>query len=520
MNVPAMAQRGRNRSGERPQEQAPTTQESGFKQGEPQKDVADKLSTTDGQVTIQGQALKYTATAGRLVLRDDSGKARAEMFFVAYQKEPASEDLSRRPITFLFNGGPGSSSVWLHMGAAGPKRVALDDNGSAPQPPYHLVDNEQTWLPYTDLVFIDPVGTGYSRAAPGVNPQEFFGVENDLRSVAQFIRLYTTRYNRWLSPKFVGGESYGTTRASALSNVLLEEGISLNGVILISCVLNFQTLSFAKGNDISYVLYLPTYTAVAWYHKKLAGDLQSNLQKAIEESEQFALHDYMTDLAAGVQIDPKEREKAVKELARLTALPEKLIDRANLRVDPSEFRKELLADDRKVLGRYDARITGYDQDPTATRPEYDPSYEPYLGAYSAVFNDYVRRVLKFESDLPYEVLSSNVRPWNMGPAGSGYLNVAERLNTSLIESPNLRVLFNSGYFDLATPFLATKYTVSHLDVNPAERRDITQAFYDSGHMIYHHRPDREKLVANVAAFIKAAIPNQQEQVPGVAQAEK
>lgn len=512
--LPAAAQRTRNRDRERPPESAPATQEAPGPR-EPEKELADHLSITDGQVTIQGQVLKYKATAGRLVLRDESKKAKAEMFFVAYRKEPASEDLSKRPITFLFNGGPGSSSVWLHLGAAGPRRVALDDLGGPPAPPYHLVDNEQTWLPFTDLVFIDPVGTGYSRAAPGEKPEQFFGVEPDLRSVAQFIRLYTTRYERWLSPKFVGGESYGTTRAAALSNVLLEDGISLNGVILISSVLNFQTLSFAKGNDIAYAVYLPTYTAVAWYHKKLSGDLQNNLQKALDESEQYALRDYLTDLAAGIQIDPKERDKAVKKLARLTGLPEKFIDRANLRVDPSEFRKELLADERKVLGRYDARLTGYDESPLSSRPEYDPSYEPFLGAYSAAFNDYVRRVLKFESDLPYEVLSSKVRPWDMGPAGSGYLNVAERLNASLIESPNLRVLFNSGYFDLATPFLATKYTVNHLDVSPDQRRDVTQAFYDAGHMLYHHRQDREKLVANVAAFIKGAIPSS-EQGQGVA----
>lgn len=497
LTYPAAAQRQRGR--EAPAESQPTTQPS------TEKSPGDKLSTTEHEITVHGEALTYNATAGTLAIKDEAGKAKADMFFVAYEKQPAASDPATRPITFVFNGGPGAAAVWLHLGAVGPKRIALDDTGGPPSPPYHLVDNDDTWLASTDLVFIDPVGTGYSRAAAGEKPEQFYGVEEDVQSVGQFIRLYTTRYERWLSPKFLAGESYGTTRASALSDYLLENGISLNGIVLISCVLNFQTISFGNGNDQPYPLYLPTYTALAWYHKKLPPDLQADLTKALTESESWALNGFSAALASGSQLPQADRQTAVKKLARLTGLSENLVDRANLRVDPSEFRKELLADQHKVLGRYDGRLTGYDTDPLARAPDYDPSFAPFLAGYSATFNDYVRRTLKFESDLQYEVLSGRVRPWNFGERGTGYLDVLDRLRSALVQSPNLKVMFNSGLFDLATPYLGTKYTVNHLDLGTDLRKNIEQNFYDSGHMIYHHRPDRERLSRNVAQFIKAAI---------------
>ncbi|HEY2585332.1 MAG TPA: hypothetical protein VGI81_06165, partial [Tepidisphaeraceae bacterium] len=338
MTYPAAAQRQRGMRERPPEptgaapaaESQPTTQESNERPGR------DNLSVTEGQVTVHGQPLRYKATAGTLALKDEAGKPLADMFFVAYQKQPASSDPSSRPITFVFNGGPGAAAVWLHLGVAGPRRIALNDVGGPPAPPYHLVDNDDTWLTATDLVFIDPVGTGFSRAAAGQKPEQFYGVEEDIRSVGQFIRLYTTRYQRWLSPKFLAGESYGTTRASALSQYLLDNGISLNGIILISCVLNFQTISVGNGNDLPYVLYLPTYTALAWYHKKLPADLQADLTKALNESEGWALNGYMAALALGSQLPQADRETAVKKLARLTGLSENYVDRANLRVDPSE----------------------------------------------------------------------------------------------------------------------------------------------------------------------------------------
>jgi carboxypeptidase C (cathepsin A) len=494
-----LAQRGRGGA----DEARPATQKA-ESANKPSDKEADHLSVTEGHVTVHGQELRYKATAGTLVMRDDTGKAKANMFFVAYEKQPA-EDAGKRPITFLFNGGPGSSAVWLHLGAAGPKRVALDDEGNRPAPPYRLVDNEETWLAASDLVFIDPVGTGYSRPVEGEKPEQFYGYTQDLRSVSQFIRLYTTRYERWSSPKFLAGESYGTTRAAGLSNWLLNEGISVNGVVLISCVLNFQTISFGQGDDLPYALYLPTYTALAWYHKKLPADLQGDRAKALAESEDYARHGYLTEMAAGADLGEDAKTAAVKKLARLTGLDEKYIRRANLRVGPSEFRKALLADSEKVIGRYDGRLTGEDnRNPMLNVASYDPSYEAFLGAYSAAFNDYARRGLKFETDMRYDVLSG--KDWDFGPAGNGYLNVSDQLRASLVELPGLRVMFCSGMYDLATPYLATKYTVQHLNVSPGLMKDISQGYYDAGHMIYHHREDREKLTKNVEAFIKESIP--------------
>jgi carboxypeptidase C (cathepsin A) len=504
---PVSAQRSRRR--EHPPESMPATQEAAQEEAAhpaaADKGADNKISVTEGQITLHGQPLKYKATAGTLELKDEEGKAKANMFFVAYQKMPASDDPAQRPITFIFNGGPGAAAVWLHLGVAGPKRVALNDMGDSPAPPYHLVDNQETWLTATDLVFIDPVGTGYSRPVAGEKAEQFFGVQEDVQSVGAFIRMYTTKYQRWLSPKFLAGESYGTTRAAALSEYLMNNGIGLNGIILISSVLNFQTISFGNGNDLPYVLYLPSYTALAWYNKKLPADLQADLTRALNESEQWALHGYLTDLAAGGQLSAQDRQSAIKKLSRLTGLSEAYLEKVNLRIDPSQFRKELLSSEHKVLGRFDARITGYDTDPAASNAEYDPSLNPFLDAYSATFNDYVRRTLKYESDLKYEVLSGRVRPWNMGQGGSGYLDVLDRLRSALVQTPHLKVMFNSGLFDLATPYLATKYTVTHIDLSSELQKNIAQNFYDAGHMVYHHAPDRQKLTKNIEAFIAEAI---------------
>ena len=503
LSVPSFAQRARNPR-IRPSDSRPSTQEAG--QGTEGEAVADHLSVTDHEITVHGQVLKYKSTAGTLAMKDEADKPKANIFFVAYEKQPASEDRSQRPITFVFNGGPGAAAVWLHLGVAGPRRVSLNDQGDPPPPPYRLVDNEETWLTATDLVFIDPVGTGYSRPAPGEKAEQFYGVEEDVRSVGQFIRTYLTRYQRWLSPRFLAGESYGTTRAAALSGNLMEDGISLNGIVLISSVLNFETISFASGNELPYALYLPSYTAIAWYHKKLAADLQKDLAAALKESEQWALNGYLTALAAGVELAKEDRQAAVQKLARLTGLPAAYVDRANLRVDPGEFRKQLLADEHRVLGRFDARLTGFDSDPLNRTPDYDPSLTAFRDAYSATINDYVRRELRFESDLPYEVLSDRVHPWNFGSAGMGYLDVVGQLRSAIVQTPNLKVMFCSGLFDLATPYLGAKYTVSHLDLGLNLRDNVSQTFYDGGHMVYHHRSDRESLTKNVIALIQQSVP--------------
>ncbi|HEY1923454.1 MAG TPA: hypothetical protein VGG44_11945 [Tepidisphaeraceae bacterium] len=461
----------------------------------------DKISVTRYSVKIGTAKINYTAMAGTMLMKGEEGKPRANFFFVSYTKEPATRP-EARPITFIFNGGPGAASVWLHLGAAGPKRIALEHDGIPGPPPHGLIDNDQSWLDVSDLVFIDPVGTGYSRPAEGQKASDFYGVQPDLDSIGQFIRLYLTRYERWDSPKFLAGESYGTTRAAALSAHLLNRyGIDLNGIILISTVLNFQTLNPADGNDLPFALYLPTYTAIAVYHHKLETAQEDLL---LGEVQQYAMHEYLDALAKGAALTKDARDDVVAHLARYTGLSPDLIDKANLRIDPDFFRKQLLNDQRLILGRYDARITGLDATPASGGPDYDPSFTLFLPVYAGAFNDYVRRQLKYESDLDYKVLSESVGPWDFGRNGFGYLNVTGDLRSAMLDNPNLKVLVCSGYEDLATPFLASKYTFDQLDQTNRLQSNVTQTFYHSGHMIYHDPAALGQLKENVAAFITAA----------------
>ena len=472
----------------------------------PQK-VDPKLSVTAHEMSVGGQILKYKATAGYMPVKDETGKEKANFFFVAYEKDrPDAVDASQRPVMFVFNGGPGAAAVWLHLGAVGPKRAKLaNDLGDPPAPPYQLLDNDQTWLDVTDLVFIDPIGTGYSRPAPDEKGEQFYGVREDVASVAEFIRLYITKHQRWLSPKFLAGESYGTTRAAGLSEYLAARcGITLNGVILISVVLDFQTIQAGETNDLPYVLYLPSYAATAWYHKTLPEELQRDLDKTIKEVKQFAVNEYMPALARDGDMTDEQRRTLVEKLAWYTGLPPEFIDRSNLRVGPGEFRKMLLADKRLVTGRFDARIVGFDRRPAEIHADYDPSLPGYLGAYSATFNDYVRRQLGYENDLAYEVLSDKVQPWNFG-RGGGYLDVSRDLRSAMVQNPHLKVMFAAGYFDLATPFFGTDYTVDHLNLSKDLRANVTQTYYPAGHMMYHHRVSLEKLKADVKAFVAGAL---------------
>lgn len=317
-----------------------------------------KISMTHHSTKLNGMALNYTAFAGYMPMKDESGKLKANIFFTAYVKDEEVNQ-SQRPITFAFNGGPGAASIFLHMGALGPKRILLTEKGEAPPPPYKLVDNAYTWLDFTDLVFIDPVGTGYSRAAAGEDPKQFWGVKEDIQSVGEFIRLYLTKYNRWLSPKFIAGESYGTTRAAGLSSHLQNKlSINLNGIVLISEALNFQAIVFTPGNDLPYILFLPTYTSTAWYHKKLLPQLQSNLQKTLEEAEQFTLNEYVLALPQGDFLSEAERDKIVERLAHYTGLQKHYIQNSNLRIRQDSFRKELLSNEHRRIGILDSRITG------------------------------------------------------------------------------------------------------------------------------------------------------------------
>ena len=486
-----------------PGSQAPAKEEKGK---EDKKPPEEKVSQTRHTIQIGGKDVKYTATAGTMLLKKEDGTATASIFYIAYIKDDVP-DTTRRPLTFAFNGGPGSSSVWLQLGALGPKRVAMDPEGNALPPPYKLVDNEYSILDLTDLVFIDPVSTGFSRAIPEQDAKNFHGINGDLESVADFIRLYTTRNSRWTSPKFLAGESYGTTRAANLSGYLQQRmGYALNGVILISAVLNFGTISFDRGNDLPYILFLPTYTATAWYHKKLAPDLMASQSKALEESEQYASHEYTLALMKGDAISGEERAQTAQKLARLTGLSAKFIDDSNLRVPIFRFTKELLRDERRTVGRYDSRLEGIDLDPTGASPDYDPSYASVYAPFTAAWNQYVRAELKWESDLQYEILTGRVHPWTWGDYENRYVNVSDSLREAMTQNRDLKVFVANGHYDLATPFFATEYTFDHLGLDPTLRNHVSMGFFEAGHMMYTYKPALEKLKADLAKFIGMAAP--------------
>ncbi len=471
-----------------------------------------------------GRVLNYQATAGYLTLRDltepkdsrpksdkdDSvdplkGKPKAQVFFVAYTLDGTS-DPAARPVTFSFNGGPGSSSVWLHLGALGPRRAELTPLGEAPPPPYKVVDNESTWLDRTDLVFIDPVSTGYSRPAAGEGANQFHGYKEDLASVGEFIRLYLTHNARWASPKFIVGESYGTTRAAALSDYLQEKhGIYLNGIALVSSVLNFATLSFGPGNDLPYTLYLPTYAAAAWYHKRLPADLQAkSLTEVTKAAETFAAGEYALALAQGSALPDAERQRIAGQLARYTGLPAAYLAQVNLREPDDHFFFDLLKDSNRNIGRYDARYSGLRYTPGMTDYDFDPSYEAVNGTFTAAFNDYVRRELKYESDLPYNILT-DVQPWSWSTSQNAFLNVADDLRKAIIRHPYLKVWVCCGYFDLATPYFAAEHTINSMNLDPSLRGNIHLTYYEAGHMVYVHQPSREKMKTDFEAFIDSAL---------------
>jgi carboxypeptidase C (cathepsin A) len=460
---------------------------------------------TKREIRAGGRTLKYTVTTGFMPIKNNQGETEARIFFIAYTLDATSSP-AQRPLMFSFNGGPGSSSVWLHLGALGPKRVRMLDDGGMPAPPYQLVENEYTWLDKTDLVFIDPVGTGYSRAANQQLAQKFFGLQGDLQSVGEFIRMYLTRYERWASPLFLVGESYGTTRASGLSGLLVEQGIAFNGVLLISTVMNFQTLLFAPGNDLPYLLILPSYAATAWYHKKLPADLQSKpLKSVLEEVERWVATDYTLALGKGDRMTPQERQKVIEQMARYTGLSREFIDNHNLRVELGRFNKELLRDQKRTTGRLDSRFKGIDARPAGDNPDFDPSMTAIRPPYTAAFNDYVRRELGFKSDLDYYILGGGTGLWNWG-VNNGYADTSAALRSAFTKNPYLKVFVAYGYYDMATPYYAAEYTIDHLGLDPTLRRNITTAYYEAGHMMYIDLKSLAKLKQDVDRFIDSAIP--------------
>ena len=465
----------------------------------------DKISQTRHTVVIHGHQIDYTATAGTIVLKEENGEAKASIFFIAYSKDQAVEEPQCRPITFSFNGGPGSSSVWLHLGLLGPRRVLMDKDGNPLPPPYQLVNNEHSLLDMTDLVFIDPVTTGYSRAVSEEDEKKFHEFEKDIESVGEFIRLYVTRFRRWSSPKFLIGESYGTTRAAGLAGHLQERhGMYLNGIMLVSTILHFQSGYFHVGNDLPHILFLPTYTATAWYHQLLDPELQKDLSRTLKEVEEFALTDYTLALMRGAALPAAERSRIVGQLARYTGLSEDYVEQTDLRIEIHRFVKQLLRHQRRTVGRLDSRFTGIDRDAAGEKFEFDPSYAAIQGPYTACLNDYVRNDLDFESDIVYEILTDRVRPWSYGEFENRYVNTAETLRKAMNQNPHLRIFVANGFFDLATPYLATRYTFDHLGLDPSLRDNVHMTYYQSGHMMYIHQPSLAKLTEDLSTFIKSS----------------
>ena len=482
-------------------------------------DPTDQVSVSRHRTKVGRRTLAYTVTCGTLVMREEAEKegksegekARAKVFFIAYTLDDpgstiagaGSADRAKRPVTFSFNGGPGSSSVWLHLGVLGPKRVELDDEGRAPPPPGRLVPNEHTLLDASDLVFIDPVGTGYSRMVEGEKVKEYHDYKRDLESVGEFIRLYCSRYGRWSSPKYLIGESYGTTRASGLAGHLLERyGMYLNGVMLVSCALDFQVLRFDHVNDLPNVLFLPTYAATAWFHKRLAPELQRKaLRKLLDEVEAFAAGEYASALFQGARLGARERKALVAKLARYTGLSAEYVERTDLRIDIFRFCKELLRDTGRTVGRLDSRFTGFDRDAAGEKFEFDPAMVEILGAYSSAMNDYVRSELKFEADLPYEVIRTFYLDWGWKDFANRFATVGETLRKTMTMNPKMRVLVASGYYDLATPHFAADYSLDHLGIPAGLRGNIEVSYYEAGHMMYAHKPSLARLAGELRRFV-------------------
>lgn len=480
-------------------EPKPDSSKPEFKVEFPKESSAETKHT----ITIDGKSIAYTATAGNLLLKEENGKPKASVFYVAYTRDGVEP--GTRPVTFSFNGGPGSSSVWLHMGLLGPKRVKMKDDGSPLPPPYTLEDNAYSMLDITDLVFIDPVSTGFSRAVPGEDPNQYFGVKGDIESVGDFIRLYATRYKRWSSPKYLIGESYGTTRAAGLVGYLQQhDGMYFNGVILVSVAIDFGTLDFTRGNETPFFLYVPTYATTAWYHKKLPPDLQQlDLKTVADQARAFALNEYAPALLKGDRLSPDEQNKIAEKLSRFTGLSTTFIKNANLRISDNRFFKELLRDQRLLTGRLDSRFTGRDIDAAGEEPEFDPAMAAIMGEFTATFNDYVRRDLKFENDAGYAIFSHQIRDWNVEPEFKGrYINTGDDLRQAINQNPSMRIFVANGYYDLATPFFATEYTFSHLSLEPELKKNISLNYYEGGHMMYINKPSLMQLKSDLSKFYR------------------
>ena len=471
---------------------------------------------THHQITLNGKTLHYTATAGRLPIKDPTGKINAEMFFVAYTLDGA--DPAKRPLTFSYNGGPGSASIWLHMGALGPRTVVLQSEGWMPEAPYRLHDNQYTPLDATDIVMIDAIGTGYSRPADMEQAKKFWSLHGDIESFGEFIRMYISRYERWSSPLYLLGESYGTTRSAGIAGYLADKGINFNGICLLSMVLNFESLEFAPTNDAPYPLILPTMTMIAGYHHKLPADLEQDMNRTRQQASNFAMNEYWQALNKGDALTAEERSAMVDKVSQYTGLPRNVVQMANMRIDVHTFTQWLLADQQKRVGRLDGRYTSPAPSGPMETAFFDPTSAATQGPFTAVFNDYVRRELNYKVDMPYYTSARDLGTFNWnwanprppGPGAGfemGYADVATALRSAMIKEPYLKVLVMEGDYDLATPFLAAQYTMDHLNITPDMHKNISYAYYASGHMVYLDSKAHDKMHKDYTNFVTSNVPH-------------
>lgn len=460
---------------------------------------------TQHEIKIKGLKLNYKAVAGTLNIKKDEGSPEASIFYVSYTKDGVTSKKDR-PITFCFNGGPGSASVWLHLGVFGPKRVQVNDKVDA-LPPYQWIENEFTLLEESDLVFIDPVSTGFSRAIAPTEAKQFNGYKEDIKALAEFIRLYLTKNSRWDSPKFLAGESYGTARAIGLAGYLYDESyIYINGIVLISACLDFQCLSFDTCNDHAFATFLPSYTAVAWYHGRLDPDLQKDLHMTLNLSKEFVYNQYVGALLKGNQLTPDERKSTIHQLARFTSLSPEYIDKSDLRLEMSDFSAELLKDKKEIVGRFDGRVKGANIDPLNSSCSDDPSFDNVLGVFTGALNQYVREELKWPKEEKYKILA-DVHPWNYSTSehNNQYLNVTDTLRGIIARNPKFKVFVASGYYDLATPYFGTECSINRLGLDKKFYNQVSMQYYDAGHMMYLHDPSLEKLKKDLSNYYKATL---------------
>ena len=472
--------------------------ESGASEKQKPLDLPEPV-TREASVTIDGKKIPYEVTVGKLPLKADDGKARASVFH-AYYRRTDVKDAATRPVMFAFNGGPGSSAVWLHIGVLGPKIVDLPGDGTqAPEPPARVVDNPLSVLDACDLVFVDPVSTGYSRAENNTKPGEFHSLDSDIESVGDFVRRWITENDRWSSPKYLLGESYGGIRVAGLAQHLQSRyGMSINGVVLLSTLLDFATLQDAPGNDLSYEVFLPSYTGTAHFHGKIQGDRD----ELVKQSEAFAFGDYAAALLKGSSISAEEKQSIAAKLESFTGIPAATWLSHDLRISPFFFRGELLRDQGKVIGRFDARVAWDTTDPASPAPSYDPSYALAYGAFATGMLDYLGRELGYKEDQPYEILTGKVQPWRWD-SENRVVNVSGRLATAMRDNPHLRILVMGGYTDLATPPAGVSYSMRHLPGMPeSARQRIRTTSYDGGHMFYLNPPDLKKTRVDLLEFLR------------------